>query len=55
VQEPSEGGAWARPLATVALIVLIAWVAFMTLFIGYVMIARSRRARAYRRRPRPVA
>ena len=32
---------------------LIAWVAFMTLFIGYVAWARSRRARRYTKRPRP--
>ena len=52
-QAPSAGGVWARPVATVALIVLIGWVAFMTLFIGYVTIARWRRARQYRRRALP--
>jgi hypothetical protein len=52
-QAPSAGGVWARPVATVALIVLIVWVAFMTLFIGYVTVARWRRARRYRRRALP--
>ena len=52
-QAPSAGGVWARPVATVALIVLVGWVAFMTLFIGYVTVARWRRARQYRRRALP--
>lgn len=52
-QAPSAGGVWARPVATVALIVLIAWVVFMTAFIGYVTLARWRRARRYRRRALP--
>ncbi len=52
-QAPSAGGVWARPVATVALIVLVAWVAFMTVFIGYVTVARWRRARRYRRRALP--
>lgn len=53
-QAPSEGGVWARPLSIAALVVLVAWVAFMVVFIGYVAFARWRRARAYRRRPRPA-
>lgn len=52
-QAPSTGGVWARPVATVALIALIAWVGFMTLFIGYVAVARWRRARRYRQRALP--
>jgi hypothetical protein len=52
-QAPSAGGVWARPVATVSLIVLIGWVAFMCLFIGYVTLARWRRARRYRRRALP--
>jgi hypothetical protein len=49
-QAPSEGGSWARPLSIVALVALLAWVGFMTLFISYVAIARWRRNRRYRRR-----
>lgn len=52
-QAPSDGGVWARPVATVALILLIAWVGFMTLFISYVAVARWRRSRRYRRRALP--
>jgi len=49
-QQPGEGQRWARPLSIAALIALIAWIAFMTMFIGYVAIARFRRARAYKHR-----
>lgn len=52
-QAPSEGGVWARPVSTVALILLIVWVGFMTVFISYVAIARWRRSRRYRRRALP--
>jgi hypothetical protein len=52
-QAPSAGGVWARPVSAVALFALIAWVGFMTLFIGYVALARWRRARRYRRRALP--
>ncbi len=52
-QEPSTGGVWARPVATAALIVLIAWLGFMAIFITYVAVARWRRARRYRRRALP--
>jgi hypothetical protein len=49
-QSPSDGGVWARPLSIVALIALILWVGFMTIFVGYVAIARFRRARRRSRR-----
>lgn len=52
-QAASAGTAWARPVATLALVTLIAWVAFMTVFIGYVALERSRRARRYRQRSLP--
>lgn len=44
-QAPGEGERWARPLSIAALIALIAWVGFMTLFITFVVIARWRRSR----------
>jgi len=49
-QQPGEGQRWARPLSVAALIALVLWLAFMTLFIGYVAVARFRRARAYKHR-----
>lgn len=49
-QAPSEGGSWARPLSIAALVALVAWVVFMTVFIGFVAVARSRRAHRYKRR-----
>jgi len=49
-QSPANNAWWARPLSIGALVMLIAWVVFMTLFIGYVAWARSRRARRYRSR-----
>ena len=49
-QEPGDGQRWARPLSVAALIALVAWVGFMTIFIGYVTVARFRRARAYKHR-----
>lgn len=52
-QAPSEGGVWARPVSSAALIALIAWVGFMTFFIVYVAVARFRRSRRYRRRALP--
>ena len=52
-QQPGDGQQWARPLSILALVALIAWVAVMTLFIGYIAIARWRRARGYRRRHLP--
>lgn len=54
-QAPSGGGAWARPVAWLALIALIAWLAFMTVFIGYVALARLRLNRRYRQRSLPLA
>jgi hypothetical protein len=54
-QAPSAGGAWARPVSTLALIALVAWVSFMTLFIGYVTLARLRLNRRYRQRTLPLA
>lgn len=52
-QQPGEGQEWARPLSIAALVALIAWVSFMVLFIGFVTIARWRRAHRYKRRNRP--
>lgn len=49
-QQPGQGKQWARPLSIAALIALIAWVAFMTIFISYVVVARFRRARQYKHR-----
>ncbi len=54
LQSPENNAWWARPVSIGALVLLIAWVAFMTLFIGYVAYARSRRSRRYRKRPRPT-
>jgi hypothetical protein len=54
-QSPANNAWWARPLSIGALVLLIAWVAFMTVFIGYVAYARSRRARRYKKRPRPTS
>jgi hypothetical protein len=54
VQAPGNNDWWARPLSIVALVALVGWVLFMTLFIGYVVWARSRRSRAYRDRPHPT-
>lgn len=51
VQAPDDDRWWARPLSIGALVLLVGWVAFMTVFIGYVALARWRRARRYRRRP----
>ena len=49
VQSPGDDRWWARPLSMVALIALAAWVALMTVFIGYVLWARHQRSG--RRRP----
>ena len=49
-QQPGEGQRWARPLSILVLAALVAWVSFMTIFIGYVIVARFRRARAYKHR-----
>lgn len=45
VQSPGDSQWWARPLSIGALVLLVAWVVFMTLFIGYVVFARWQRAR----------
>ncbi len=54
-QAPDSGAAWARPLSIAALVAFWVWVALMTLFIGYVAVARWRRMRRYRRRGLPLA
>jgi len=54
VQSPGNDNWWARPLSIAALVALIAWVAFMTLFIGYVAFARWQRSRHRRRPPSSV-
>jgi hypothetical protein len=51
-QSPGDDRWWARPLSIVALVALIVWVVFMVCFITYVAIARWRRARDYKHRPR---
>lgn len=54
VQRPPEGGAWAGPLATAALVALVVWLVLSGAFIAFVLIARARRARRRRaRRPPP--
>ena len=45
VQSPGDDRWWARPLSIAALVLLVAWVALMTLFIGYVVWARWQRTR----------
>lgn len=45
VQSPGDSQWWARPLSIVALVLLVAWVVFMTLFIGYVVFARWQHSR----------
>ena len=49
-QQPGKGQRWARPLSILVLAALVAWVSFMTIFIGYVTVARFRRARAHKHR-----
>ncbi|TVR27473.1 MAG: hypothetical protein EA389_02860 [Ilumatobacter sp.] len=53
VQRPPEGGAWAGPLATAALVALAVWVVLSGAFIVFVLIARRKRAEQRRRRRRP--
>jgi len=43
-QEPGAGGGWARPLATAALLALLAWLTVSIGFIGYRVATRSRRS-----------
>jgi hypothetical protein len=44
VQRPASGGGWARPVAVVALVLLVGWLIAAGLFIAYVVRARQRRA-----------
>ncbi|MGB0114847.1 MAG: hypothetical protein WBP59_16635 [Ilumatobacteraceae bacterium] len=53
VQSPGDDRWWARPLSIIALVTLIGWIAIMTLFIGYVAVARWQRAHRRRRPPPP--
>jgi hypothetical protein len=55
VQRPPEGGAWAGPLATAALVALVVWVALSTIFIVFVIIARRNKAKRRRHRRPPPA
>lgn len=46
VQQPaSEGNGWARPLSTIALVLLIAWVVAAGAFIAFVAVARRSKRR----------
>jgi hypothetical protein len=45
VQRPASGGGWARPVAVVALVLLVGWLIAAGLFIAYVVRARQRRGR----------
>lgn len=54
VQRPPEGGAWAGPLATAALVALVVWLVLSGSFIAFVLIARARRARRRRGRRPPA-
>ena len=46
VQVPASGGtAWAGPLATISLILLVVWVVMATAFIVFVALARRKQAR----------
>jgi hypothetical protein len=44
VQRPAEGGTWAGPVATAALIALIVWIVLAVGFIAFVLGARAKRA-----------
>ena len=44
VQRPAEGGSWAEPVATAALIALIVWIVLAVGFIAFVLGARAKRA-----------
>jgi hypothetical protein len=48
-QRPPPGGSWARPLASISLVLLVAWIALSVAAI--VVIARARRRRQLRRPP----
>ena len=45
IQAPGADDWWARPLSIGVLVVLVAWVGFMSLFIVFVTLARWRRSR----------
>ncbi|MAT06138.1 MAG: hypothetical protein CL424_13950 [Acidimicrobiaceae bacterium] len=46
VQIPAGGGtAWAGPLATISLVLLVVWVVLATAFIAFVAVARRKKAR----------
>jgi hypothetical protein len=45
VQRPADGGSWAGPLATAALVALIVWIVLAVAFIAFVLGARRKRAR----------
>ncbi|MEJ7719349.1 MAG: hypothetical protein WKF58_02400 [Ilumatobacteraceae bacterium] len=40
-QRPQEGAGWAGPLATIALVALIAWVVVAAGFVAYVLVRRA--------------
>jgi hypothetical protein len=48
VQRPAEGGSWAGPLATAALIALIVWIVLAVALIAFVLGARRKRAQQRR-------
>src|SRR4029453_9419427 len=50
VQRPAEGGSWAGPLATAAMIALIVWIVLSVAFIAFVLGARRKRAQHRRAR-----
>jgi hypothetical protein len=50
VQRPAEGGSWAGPLATAAMIALIVWIVIAVAFIAFVLGARRKRAQHRRAR-----
>jgi hypothetical protein len=49
VQRPAEGGSWAGPLATAAMVALIVWIVLAVAFIAFVLGARRKRAQHRRR------
>ena len=54
VQRPAEGGSWAGPLATAALIALIVWIVLSVALIAFVLGTRHRRSRQSRRGRPPI-
>jgi hypothetical protein len=49
VQRPAEGGSWASPLATAAMVALIVWIVLAVAFIAFVLGARRKRTQQRRR------